>query len=349
MAGEIEPPSMPPLEARLEHGPLARRDEVLADTRERILRSVKCADPWDSGFNFVDPVLEASYWDARVRRDLWFVDTTAHCNCALMAAGLLAPLRAAAAPDYLTSGLLPAWIGLRAALSLWAFEGGKAYLAWRTTAIAVVRLLFAFLGAVIGWWAPPPEATPWAVLTRVVSGSMVIGLVATSVGLQVKSSVGVKIQFVATALSMLMVPGYCAAGLDECRFAPALQVIGGTIDRVMQYTAFGLFRLDMGGPSDQDGQAYTCWMVVTFMQWAVGFLLTSTVVYCIEGWSRVCFVRSCVEVDGQVWRRLRSRWLGSACTAVGVACVAAASIWELLRITEEARQLGTCDAECGDL
>lgn len=318
-------------------------EALVENNKEEILQNVLDLGPWDWTLRFVDPTLEAAYWDSRVRKNLWFVDGCSHCNCALMATSMLAKLSQTAAPLLVVGIVTPAWILFRALLAFWSFSRSTSYIEWRTAVIMAVRLAFVYVGSLAGVWMEPPESSPGVVCLRIISGSMVIGLVATSVGLQVKSTVNIGGQFIVTALTAAMTPGYCLAGFGHSRFRSAFQSLGSSIDAALRSPAMGA--VAMAAPAQEEaGQPhnYSCWMVVTYLQWTVGFFLTSLVVHCIEGWSRMKYASWALDGGPKLERQLRKYLLGSVFTALGVACIGSMICWEVLKMIESVGSEPNC-------
>lgn len=145
------------------------------------------------------------------------------------------------------------------------------------------------IASVISTYLSCPEPTQAAVACRLLFSSSVTPLFTMSLGMQLKFGTHVSVQFVCTMLASMFTPMECSACFAGSEFKSVFGSIGSTIDGT-------IYKIVWLNPSTASnvvmGGQYSCWLIVTFVQWCIGFLLSICLIYVMECWSRATYILS---------------------------------------------------------
>lgn len=283
-----------------------------------------------STLRFHDQHTEEEYWNGQQAKKLWARDSTV-CTFGVITGITLLFRLPVTAIWCLVGHLIVLYLALKVAKSIpkhslrdiISCRGKGSFSNWRLAATLIAGLLIPiFPGAS---WAVD-AMTSWMVWCSHMSVFLLWGMY-----WRLEYRTHVVLLFACSALNTLFVPRYCASCHEGSSLQFQFSSVSLEIDHMFQKIVW------MGWQDDLEHLnrgRYACWMVLSFMQWSIGLLLLSAVMYCVDFFSRVRYIASSYQISRyrrcQIWRSWQSTILISA----WVVLVGSMMIWEILKMVE---------------
>lgn len=242
--------------------------------------------PWSQLLEFWDAASEKKFWNMRVTQTLWLLDFGSHVVSVLIGFSIFRTVYSAGS-NAILSFLLLAWIGFSILVTVLNSSGSALYITWRSHSIVTRRVLMAFLISLVSSHLQAPDARAPTVLMRMLLSSSVTSLFMLSVGFQLKFKLHVVLQFICTIISTVHTPSYCEANFSDVKYEPVFRSIGQAIENAVHKVVW----LGLSQSKGDENLHFNCWIIVCFLQWSVGFLLSTMLIYILELCSRAhyCF------------------------------------------------------------
>lgn len=285
--------------------------------------------PWDAfSLAFADPSLEDKYWQARVRGALCWYDFIIYLNTVIHWALLFFTLPPnPSTPKYVSTIFFPSFLCAEIVLTYCSFYHTKCYTKWRAHIVLAVRIAAA-MGVTdsLFFQRPEPLISRPTVLARMTFQATVAASFILGVGLRLPFRLHLVVEFLCCTIAMLLIPSSNETWfLKDERISIVCQFVGQTIDRTIRML------LLVGGNAEQE-QQYSCCFVMYFFHWAVGFVVSSAVIYCLESYSRMEFILNSGQLTQQKQKEVLRVWWLSLPTSLLGTVIGAALLWELLKV-----------------
>lgn len=299
-------------------------------------RSQTCACPWNAWLLFQNEYDEAEFWREHVDTVMSKLDM-----CSLAISLLLWPVVASqlslktGLPWYRGNSVFLFLAVVHVVLAALACLRTRWYLENRTNAQAGFRLLLIFVAPRFAtvWGPPDPVAVKFWQSVLLNSTFLCTAILPLGLQLQFKTHFFVSLLSAFTLLPWTA-STYCSSWFGGDAFHSimlnATEYIEALIIRISSLGTDQTWGTAMEGTLSKD---YACWMIMAFLYSVEGFVIPSTILYCVESFCRARWLANKQPDDAHLFVRM---WRESTFLAAWFAAVVVMGIWAALRLAPDA-------------